>query len=212
LDTSSGELRKNGLRIRIEDQPFRLLLALLERPGELITREELSRTIWQDRTFVDFERSLSRAVNKVRTALGDSAANPRFIETLPRRGYRFTAPVTIISTDSESLCSVPGGSVPDQPRTAAGGEPPLGPRTKLLSYFNREFTVIAAFVALAALILTALAPKPALTVAVLPFQDFFGNPAEIRFSEADDGSVYRNAGTNSLDQGRIAEIGNALQE
>jgi Tol biopolymer transport system component/DNA-binding winged helix-turn-helix (wHTH) protein len=93
LDLRTGELRKHGIRLRLQGQPFQVLQALLERPGELITREEIQRRIWADNTFVDFDQSLNRAVNKVREALGDSADNPRYIETMARRGYRFIAPV-----------------------------------------------------------------------------------------------------------------------
>lgn len=93
LDLSTGELRKHGIRRKIQDQPFQVLQALVERPGELVTREDLQRRIWGEGTFVDFDQSLNRAVNKIREALGDSAENPRYIETMARRGYRFIAPV-----------------------------------------------------------------------------------------------------------------------
>ena len=93
LDLHTRELRKNGVRLKLQDQSFQILQALLERPGELVTREELRQRIWDDDTFVDFDQGLNRAVNKLREALGDGAAAPRFIETLPRRGYRFIAPV-----------------------------------------------------------------------------------------------------------------------
>src|SRR5215469_11348243 len=93
LELHTGELRKHGIRVKLQDQPLRVLQVLLERPGETVTREELRRRIWPDGTFVDFDQSLNRAVNKLREALGDGAGIPRFIETLPRRGYRFIAPV-----------------------------------------------------------------------------------------------------------------------
>jgi Tol biopolymer transport system component/DNA-binding winged helix-turn-helix (wHTH) protein len=93
LDLRTGELRKHGIRLKLQDQPFQVLQALVERPGELVTREDLQRKIWADGTFVDFDQSLNRAVNKVREVLGDSAANPRYIETMARRGYRFIASV-----------------------------------------------------------------------------------------------------------------------
>ena len=93
LDGRTGELRKHGVRLKIQDQPFQVLQALLERPGELVTREELQRKIWPQDTFVDFDQSLNRAINKVRDVLNDAAGAPRFVETLPRRGYRFIAPV-----------------------------------------------------------------------------------------------------------------------
>src|SRR5437016_4179892 len=94
VDERSGELRKQGVRIKLQEQPFHVLAVLLQRPGEVVTREELRSQNWPADTFVDFDNSLNTAINKLREALGDSADNPRFIETLPRRGYRFIAPVT----------------------------------------------------------------------------------------------------------------------
>ena len=93
LDVRAGELRKNGSRIKLQEQPFQILRLLLERPGEIITREEIQQKLWPDGTFVDFEHSLNAAVKRLRDALDDSADNPRFIETLPRRGYKFIYPV-----------------------------------------------------------------------------------------------------------------------
>jgi Tol biopolymer transport system component/DNA-binding winged helix-turn-helix (wHTH) protein len=93
VDLRSGELRKNGLKVRLTGQPFQILAVLLERPGELVTREELQKRLWPGDTFVDFDSGLNAAVNRVREALGDSAENPRFVETLPKRGYRFIAQV-----------------------------------------------------------------------------------------------------------------------
>jgi DNA-binding winged helix-turn-helix (wHTH) protein len=88
-DLLTGELRKSGMRIRLQDQPFRVLASLLEKPGEVVTREELRRTIWPDGEFGDFDHAVNVAVAKLRTALNDSADEPRFVETLARRGYRF---------------------------------------------------------------------------------------------------------------------------
>src|ERR1700690_889043 len=96
LDLRSGELRKQGLRVKLQEQPFRVLAVLLRRPGEVVNREELRSQIWPADTFVDFDNGLNTAINKLREALGDSADRPRFIQTLPRRGYRFIAPVTTI--------------------------------------------------------------------------------------------------------------------
>ncbi len=93
LDIGSGELRKSGVKVRLQEQPFQVLKTLAEKPGEVVSREELQEQLWSDETFVDFEDGLSTAIRKVRSALGDSASNPRFIETLPKRGYRFIAPV-----------------------------------------------------------------------------------------------------------------------
>lgn len=92
-DLATGDLRKGGVKIRLQEQPFQILAALVERPGEVVAREELRTRIWKDDTFVDFDHSLNTAINKLRDALDDSAANPRFVETLARRGYRFIAPV-----------------------------------------------------------------------------------------------------------------------
>ena len=94
VNLRSGELRKQGVRIKLQEQPFLVLKVLLGRPGEIATREELRSKIWSADTFVDFDSSLNTSINKLREALGDSAENPRFIETVPRRGYRFIAPVT----------------------------------------------------------------------------------------------------------------------
>src|ERR1700751_5164338 len=110
-DLVSGELRKNGTLIRLQEQPFQILALLLERPGELVTRDDLRSKLWSADTFVDFDHSLNTAVNKLREALGGTASNPRFVQTIARRGYRFIAPV------QEARVSA---NVPSDPRT---GEP-----------------------------------------------------------------------------------------
>jgi TolB-like protein len=96
VDTRSGELRRQGSRINLQDQPFQALVLLLQHPGEMVSREELSKRLWPEDTFVDFERGLNKAINKLRAALRDDAEKPRFIETLPQRGYRFIAPVELL--------------------------------------------------------------------------------------------------------------------
>jgi cholera toxin transcriptional activator len=108
-DGATGELRRQGLRIKLNAQPFQVLALMLERPGELLTREEISRELWPDGTFVDYEHGVNSAVNRIREALGDTAGNPRFVETLARRGYRFVAPVERIggSTDSPAVSEPP---------------------------------------------------------------------------------------------------------
>jgi len=93
-DLLSGELRKSGIRLKIQDRPFQILAILLEQPGQMVTREQLQKRLWAEDTFVDFEHGLNTAINKLRQALSDVADNPRFIETLPKRGYRFIAPVS----------------------------------------------------------------------------------------------------------------------
>ena len=94
FDPQTGELRKQGLRIRLEGQPVAILTLLLERPNQLVAREELQKRLWPDDTFVGFEQSLNAAVRRLRLALDDSAESPRYIETLARKGYRWVAPVT----------------------------------------------------------------------------------------------------------------------
>jgi DNA-binding winged helix-turn-helix (wHTH) protein len=101
VDLVSGELRKNGNRIRLQEQPFQVLAMLLEGRGKMVTREDLRTKLWPADTFVDFDHSLNTAVNKLREALGDAAANPRFVETVARRGYRFIAPVQVNDTSAE---------------------------------------------------------------------------------------------------------------
>ena len=92
-DAATGELRRQGVRVRMHAQPFQVLMMLVERQGEVVTREEISRELWPDGTFVDYEHGVNSAVNRVREALGDKANSPRFVETLARKGYRFVAPV-----------------------------------------------------------------------------------------------------------------------
>ena len=96
LDAAAGELRRGGRKIKLQEQPFQVLLLLVERPGTVVTREEIRQALWSDDTFVDFDHSLIPVINKLRDALDDTAANPRFIQTLARRGYRFIAPVELV--------------------------------------------------------------------------------------------------------------------
>ena len=159
VNLRSGELRKHGLKIRLPGQPFRILAILLERPGEVVTREELRKSLWPEDTFVDFEHSLNSAVKKLRTALGDSAENPRYIETLPRNGYRFVAPV---DASSWAPPSAPDAEFETATQPVLEEQPPAshGPR--------RRFLVFGAVLATAAL-LAFLTVKLRPTVAV-PFQ------------------------------------------
>jgi DNA-binding winged helix-turn-helix (wHTH) protein len=112
-DAATGELRRQGLRVKLNAQPFQVLLMLLERPGELVTREEISRRLWPDGTFVDSEHGLNSAMNRIREALGDAASNPRFVETLARRGYRFLAPVEPIAAVEPEATTAPATSEPE---------------------------------------------------------------------------------------------------
>src|SRR6478752_2828543 len=100
-DRAGCTLTRNGARVKIQDQPFRLLILLLERPGEIVTREELRQALWPEGTHVDFDGSLNVILKRLRAALNDDPENPRFIETIPRRGYRFIAPVSVIEAAPE---------------------------------------------------------------------------------------------------------------
>src|SRR5215831_15026552 len=99
VSLQSGEVRKAGVKIRVQQQPMKLLEILLERPGEVVTREELRNRVWPNESFGDFDQALNIAIGKLRNALGDSAEHPRWIETLPKRGYRFIADVSIVDAD-----------------------------------------------------------------------------------------------------------------
>ena len=103
IDPPAGELRRGGIKLKLSGQPLDVLLALIEKPGQVVTREELHRKLWSEDTFVDFERGLNKAINRVRETLGDDADNPRFIETLPRRGYRFIGNIEIPATSPSNL-------------------------------------------------------------------------------------------------------------
>jgi DNA-binding winged helix-turn-helix (wHTH) protein len=109
VDLRAGEVRKDGVKLKLTGQPFEVLAILLERPGEVVTREELQKRLWPD-TFVDVDHNLNTAINKIREVLGDSAGSPRFVETLPRRGYRIVAPVEHLggaAGDKENPIAVP---------------------------------------------------------------------------------------------------------
>jgi cholera toxin transcriptional activator len=112
LDLTAGELRKSGVKLRLQEQPFQVLALLIERAGDVVTREELQQKLWASDTFVDFDHSLNTAINKVREALGDSASSPRYVETLARRGYRFIAPV---QNDAPSASPTPSKTPPEPP-------------------------------------------------------------------------------------------------
>ena len=118
----AGEVRKAGMRIRIQQQPMKLLEMLLERPGEVVTREELRGRIWASESFGDFDQAVNIAIGKLRSALGDSAENPRYIETVPKRGYRFIADVSRVDADTG----------PKKPESAAGdlGAAEVGPKRR----------------------------------------------------------------------------------
>jgi TolB-like protein/DNA-binding winged helix-turn-helix (wHTH) protein/Flp pilus assembly protein TadD len=170
------ELRKGGMRIRLEGQPLAILEMLLERPGELVTREELQKKLWPTDTFVDFEQSLNAAVKRLRAVLNDSADQPRYVETLARRGYRFAAPVQSIAGETS---------------TPAKFRPP-----------SRRFAVVGVAIAIVALLVTLLwmgsnqrkasAKKRIDSLAVLPLENLSRDPEQEYFSDGMTGALISN--------------------
>ena len=128
LDLRAGELRKHGLRVRLQEQPFQVLAMLLEHPGEVVTREELQKKLWPADTFVDFDHGLNKAISKIREALGDSAESPRFVETVARRGYRFLADVKV--AEESPVRSPELAALPD-PVAEAGDRPDLADKPRI---------------------------------------------------------------------------------
>jgi TolB-like protein/DNA-binding winged helix-turn-helix (wHTH) protein len=164
LDRHAGELRKDGVRVRLQEQPLRVLDALLAAPGEAVSRETLRHRLWPDDTFVDFDNGLNRAINRLRAALGDEADNPRFIETLERRGYRFIAPV----------------GAPEEP------QPPLPRRRTRWPAAAAAAAVLATLIALVPALrrrASAVDRAPIRSLAVLPLANLTGDPAQDYFSD-----------------------------
>lgn len=164
-DLKSGELKKSGVKVRIQSQPFKVLGILLEQPGEVVSREDIQRRLWGGDTTVDFDHSLGIAINKLRDALGDSAENPRFIETLARRGYRFIAPVTVAEAQPASPALLPS-----QPTSLEAESAPLPPKRPPV---GRALPWILIIAALAAGLLDALLgrtpPRSPLRISQLTF-------------------------------------------
>ena len=149
LDLDARELRKSGVRIKLQEQPFQILAMLLERPGEIVTREELQKRLWPQDTFVDFDLSLNSAVKKLRQALGDDSENPRFVETLYRRGYRFIGPVNgTANSDAEQMALVqtPASAAPPEPVLVQTALPRPIPKTRSLVYVAVALLIILAVV------------------------------------------------------------------
>jgi TolB-like protein/DNA-binding winged helix-turn-helix (wHTH) protein/cytochrome c-type biogenesis protein CcmH/NrfG len=179
LDSRTRELRKNGMRIRCQEQPLQVLVSLLERPGELLTREELRQRVWPEDTFVDFDHALTTAVKKIRLALNDDADAPRYLETVPRRGYRFIAPVQTEMVDmrrsDEHRAMEVGLGSPDRP------------------LLNRRVVIMAiTMVGLVAGIFywsshharaSMLNPNGRTMIAVLPFENLTNDPNQEYFSD-----------------------------
>ncbi|HET8924768.1 MAG TPA: winged helix-turn-helix domain-containing protein [Candidatus Acidoferrum sp.] len=193
VDFRAGELLKNGRKIRLQDQPLQILAMLLEQPGGAVTREELRERLWPTDTFVDFDHGLNNAINKLRDALNDSAETPRFIETLPRRGYRFIAEVQNGAPLTEpSPVSTPSGELPP-PITSSQPTPEMavGPPHRRL----KKLWFAAAALGLVAALLLGLnlrqrqrlfassAPTRIQSIAVIPLENLSGDPSQEYFAD-----------------------------
>jgi len=172
-DLRSRELSKNGKRVRLQAQPFQLLVMLLERPGELVTREEICQKLWSGDTFVDFDRSLGTAVNKIREVLNDSAVEPRFVETLPRRGYRFIAPVTPVAQPPQEVSTSPS------PEQETHGEDLRKPSSRWVIWVGASAVLLVS----AVVGWFWLRPHPVRSIAVLPLANLSTEPNQQFFAD-----------------------------
>src|SRR6185369_9529083 len=169
VDVDSGELRRQGLKIRLQDQPFRLLVLLLDHAGDVVTREKVQETLWPAHTHVDFDHSLNTAVRKLREALGDSAEAPRYVETIARRGYRFIAP----------LVPPPALQTAHSADAVAAALPSSAAARPSISSHRLLVVATVVVIGVAALVGYGLVPRPAptiqsgrrVTLAVLPFDN-----------------------------------------
>jgi TolB-like protein/DNA-binding winged helix-turn-helix (wHTH) protein len=176
LDLRAGELRKRDLKLRLQGQPIEVLAILLQRAGEVVTREEIRAQIWTADTFVDFDHSLHNAIAKLREALGDSAETPRYIETLPRRGYRFIAPVEEVGTQKSEPSA----------ENAPIREAPVGvrrPSARLAIALTLLTLIVIGSGAWLASVYSrrAIAAPPIRSIAVLPLDNFSGDPSQNYF-------------------------------
>lgn len=210
VDPQAGELRKYGMKQKLAGQPMQLLVALLERPQELVTREELRQRMWPDNVSLDYDLALKKAVNRARDVLGDSAGSPRFIETIPRKGYRFLAPVTSIngaksangngnSHEHWSIAHVASGLAPEMEVPPGEVSKSAAPKRFLLWHYL-AIAVIGASMATAALFVYGHgASTPARdSVLIADFENHTGDP---RFDNA-----LQEAFSIKLEQSRDAEV------
>jgi len=182
LDLRSGELRKHGVKLRLQGQPLQLLAILLQSPGNLVTREELRSQLWPADTFVDFDHSLHNAVGRIREALSDSPEIPRFIETLPRRGYRFIATVEEVQPSPISIPRISGGNG-NQTREAVSVALPITRRAPLAIILCSCIAIgLAAWAAWRHFYVKSPVP-PIRSIAVLPMQNLSGDPAQDYFAD-----------------------------
>jgi TolB-like protein/DNA-binding winged helix-turn-helix (wHTH) protein/Tfp pilus assembly protein PilF len=183
-DIRTGELTKRGKRLRLQEQPFQLLTILLEKPGELVTREELSNRLWPQ-TIVDFDHGLNKAIGKIREALGDSSENPRFIETVARRGYRFLADVAVVPAGQPATVAndlAPLGDSGLRGRADAG-KSPRRPTARAWGLFGFGLVLLLA-ASLSWILYPRSHPSPAIrSLAVLPLENLSGDPSQDYFAE-----------------------------
>jgi TolB-like protein/DNA-binding winged helix-turn-helix (wHTH) protein/Flp pilus assembly protein TadD len=183
-DVRTGELTKNGKRLRLQQQPFQLLAMLLEKPGELVTREELSNRLWPQ-TIVDFDHGLNKAIGKIREALGDSSENPRFIETVARRGYRFLADVAVVpgghpATVANDLALLRESGLRGR---ADPGKSPSRPTARAWGLFSFGLALVLA-ASLSWILYTRSHSSPAIrSLAVLPLDNLSGDTSQDYFAE-----------------------------
>jgi TolB-like protein/DNA-binding winged helix-turn-helix (wHTH) protein/Flp pilus assembly protein TadD len=213
VDSRTGELRKQGRQLKLRGRPFDILLLLLARGGDVISREELRQQLWQADTFVDFDHGLNSAINRLREALGDSAENPRFIETLPKRGYRFIAPIEIPHLTAPAVIPAPAvpAAVQSVPVVAEVSESPAARRQ--LSVPSRVVLLLASGALAVAVVVAGLylrvgrpsAPgSPRMTLAVLPFQNLSNDAEQEFFSDGFTEEMIAELGT--LDPGHLGVI------
>ncbi len=184
MDRRSRELRRHGIQVKLQDQPFQILSALLEHPGQIVTREELRKTLWPADTFVDFNNSVNAAVNRLREALGDSAENPRFVETVPRHGYRFIAPVTETGTDTSVEIPAPGTpeALNERETHARGPQRPLRRKAEVaLATAALLVAGVSIWAAHRWRARTAQGSPQIRSLAVLPLQNLSGDPSRQYF-------------------------------
>jgi len=190
VSLQSGEVRKAGMRIRVQQQPMKLLELLLERPGEVVTREELRSRVWPDESFGDFDQAVNIAIAKLRSALGDSAENPRYIETLPKRGYRFIAEVSVVETDGRTKTPESGAGelpVPEPRPQLPGAGLAVAPKRRLWSARG----VISALALVLVLGILAVwlfrsrshAPTGIRSLVVLPLENLSGEASQDYFAD-----------------------------
>ena len=188
LDTRAGELRKHGLRVRLQGQPFQVLAMLLGRPGEVITREELQKNLWPADTFVDFDHGLNKAISKIRDALGDSAESPRFVETIARRGYRFLAEVKAagaVPARSPEHASPPPAAEVREGQNAASTLPTLKRPLSSLAWKISGFVLVLLMASLAAWkVYFSTPPSPVIrSLAVLPLESLSSDASQDYFAD-----------------------------